>query len=67
MDGCDDSDIDPVKNMLNDEKYERSEHYWKTGRIGIAYHVFLDANRIIDESNIPIEEKEIEDKKGHFY
>ena len=52
MDGCDDSDID--------EKYERSEHYWKTGRIGIAYHVFLDANSIVEESNLSNEEKEIE-------
>ena len=60
VDGCDDSDIESVKNLHDDEKYERSEHYWKTGKIGIAYHVFLDANSIVEESNLSNEEKEIE-------
>ena len=31
-----------------DDKYENSKHNWERGRIGIAYHSFLDANSVID-------------------
>ena len=30
------------------EKYKNTEHYWKTGRIGISYQSFIEANFLID-------------------
>ena len=52
-----------VVNLELDEKYDRSKHYWEKGKIGIAYHVFLDATSIIDASDIPEEEKVKEKEK----
>ena len=52
IDGCTDTD-----SLEIEERYDRSENYWKTGRIGIAYHIFLDANFVVDASDLPEEEK----------
>ena len=41
-----------MKNIL--------EHYWKKGCLGISYQAFLDANEIIDSSDLSIEEKATE-------
>ena len=46
-----------------DEKYDRSEHYWKKGKLGMAYYTFLDANLIIDACDIPEEEKKKEKRE----
>ena len=35
-----------------DEKYDRSVHYWKTGYLGTGYQNFIDANEVIDASNL---------------
>ena len=47
--------------LEEDVKYENTSHYWKHGRLGIMYQTFLDANLIIDNSNLS-EEKKIEEK-----
>ena len=52
-----------METLELDEMYDRSKHYWERGKIGIAYHVFLDANSIIDVSDIPDIEKVKEKKK----
>ena len=46
-----------------ENKYDNTEHYWIKGRIGVTYHTFLDANYLIDRSNLPAEEKRIEKEK----
>ena len=45
----------------NDTEYNNTVHYWEKGRIGIAYHSFLNANAIIDDSDMTNEEK-VEEK-----
>ena len=47
-------------NEETDEKYSNTEHYWMKGWLGICYHVFLDANRIIESSDLSNEEKDKE-------
>ena len=39
---------------LEDVKYENTSHYWKRGRLGINYQPFVDANLIIDNSNLSV-------------
>ena len=56
LDGLDD-ELDKV------DGYDNTEHYWKSGRIGMAYHSFLDAIQIIDSSDIPEHEKKTEKEK----
>jgi len=40
-----------------DERYEGSEHYWKTQYLGSAFQSFLDANSIIEESSFSEDQK----------
>ena len=47
----------------DDEKYSRTRHYWKTGRLGTGYQVFIDANDIIDNSDLTEESKNDEKEK----
>ena len=56
LDGLDD-ELDKV------DRYDNTEHYWRTGRIGMAYHCFLDADKIIDSSDIPKDKKKTEKEK----
>ena len=46
-----------------DKKYDRSEHYWEKGNVGIAYSIFLDSNCLVDASNLSEEEKLKEKEK----
>ena len=47
-----------------DEKYENTEHYWKTGRLGNIYQFFIDANDVLDNcSNLDDEERKNEKMK----
>ena len=56
LDGGDDAEGQKV-----DEKYRRSEHYWREGWIGITYSVYLDAVEVLDTCNdISEEEKRTE-------
>ena len=43
-----------------DRKYKNTEHYWAEGRIGRVYQAFLDANDIIENSDLNEEGKAIE-------
>ena len=52
LDGSNDSE-----DLELDKKYDRSEHYWEKGNVGIAYSVFLDSNCLVDASNLSEEEK----------
>ena len=46
-----------------DKKYENTEHYWKKGRLGVTYLTFLDANYVIDNSELSEEDKKTEKEK----
>ena len=57
LDGEDFSD-----NSGEDESYEGSKHYWKTRYLGQAYQSFMDAQKVIEESDFSKEAKEMETK-----
>ena len=46
-----------------DEKYSRTVHYWKEGRLGSGYQTFLDALEVIDSCEMSETEKEVEKEK----
>ena len=46
-----------------DQKYENTEHYWRKGRLGVTYITFLDANSIIEHSELSEEDKKTEKVK----
>ena len=45
---------------IDDELYKETEHYWKSGWLGMSYQNFKDATKIIDESDLSEEEKQNE-------
>ena len=47
----------------NDEKYERTRHYWKEGRLGSGYQTYLDAIDILTNSEFSEESKTSEKGK----
>ena len=59
LDGLASEDIDEIDD---DKEYTRTKHYWKTGWLGTVYQSFLDANQIIEKSDLDegskVEEKE---------
>ena len=59
LDGMDDSTNEEV-----DDKYNESENYWKTGKLGTIYQTFLDVNCIIESSNMSEDEKIVEKLKA---
>ena len=44
----------------HDDKYSNTRHYWEKGHLGTMYQTFLDANEIIDNSDLSEEDKVIE-------
>ena len=50
-------------DLKDDEKYSETRRYWETGRLGSAYQAFIDANHIIEKSNLPEDVKESEKAK----
>ena len=46
----------------DDKKYSETCHYWKTGKLGTIFQSFIDANDIIEKSNLE-EEVKIEEKE----
>ena len=52
-----------IEELELDKKYDRSEHYWEKGNVGIAYSIFLDANCLVDASNLSEKEKSKEKAK----
>ena len=49
--------------MIHDEKYEETEHYWKTGMLSTVFQSYLDVNEILEKCELTEEEKVIEKKK----
>ena len=47
----------------DDKKYSGTHFYWKTGRLGTIFQSFLDANEIIENSNLEAEIKMKEKEK----
>ena len=56
LDGFSDTDNE-------DQKYNDTVHYWKTGWLGTMYHSFLTANDIIDNSDMPEDWKKVEKER----
>ena len=46
-----------IGGTKDDMKYDRSVHYWKTGRIGISYQTYNDILDIVENSELPDIEK----------
>ena len=46
------------EDLKEDEKYYRTKNYWKEERLGTSYQVFLDANDIVENSDLPDKSKE---------
>ena len=46
-----------------DEEYKRTKHYWKSGFLGSEYQCFLDAEKLIKESDLDEVDKEKEQAK----
>ena len=47
----------------DDKKYSGTDHYWRTGRLGTVFQCFLDANEIIENSNLETDMKNEEKGK----
>ena len=47
----------------DDQKYSKTDHYWKTGKLGTIFQSFLDANDLIEKSNLEEEVKSKEKQK----
>ena len=60
MDGNNSLNIDEVDE---DQKYSETHHYWKTGKLGTIFQSYLDANEIVDKSNLEEEAKAREKEK----
>ena len=44
----------------DENEYEGSKHYWKTGWLGAAYQSYLDAMEVLNKSDLDISDKEEE-------
>ena len=53
--------LDGSSSMSEDseEKYSRTIHYWREGKLGTVFQFFLDANDVIEESDITEEMKKV--------
>ena len=40
-----------------DEKYSSTKFYWERGKLGTLYQVFMDANDLIEQSDLSEDEK----------
>ena len=52
-----------ISFVSDDEEYSRTKLYWKTGRLTSTYQNFLDANKIVENSELSEEIKTIEKEK----
>ena len=55
--------LDGSDDLEESDKYSDTCHYWKTGRLGTVFQTFIDANEIIDSSNLSEVTKESEKTK----
>ena len=60
LDGNTSIDSDDEKE---DQTYSETERYWRTGNLTTVFQSFLDANEIVDGSNLSEEEKVVEKAK----
>ena len=56
VDGCDDI-------MDENDAYESSIGYWETGEVGMAYYTYLDAVKVIENSELSEDDKIVEKTK----
>ena len=47
-----DGNVSVASDVDNDEKYSGIENYWKSGILGTCFQYFLDANEILDNSEL---------------
>ena len=52
-----------MEDLDVDEKYHSTKHYWEKGKLGKVYQTFLDANDIIESSDLNEECKQMERNK----
>ena len=58
-----DGHSDQPDDEKDDEKNDGSQHYWKSGWLGGAFQSFKDAFEVIEECDIPDDDKKIEHAK----
>ena len=51
------------EDLEEDQKYSWTRNYWETGKLGTVYQSFLDANELIEKSNLDEETKKNEKSK----
>ena len=56
-----DGNVDCITSE-QDSRYHDTAHYWERGQIGMAYHSFLDANRILDDCDEILNGEKVEEK-----
>ena len=56
----DGSTMDSDDETYEDDKYLTTKFYWEKGKLGTGYQVFMDANDIIDQSELSKDDKEKE-------
>ena len=49
-----------IEDSDADDKYEDTKHYWKNGWLGSVYQVFISANDLVDDSDMPEDVKALE-------
>ena len=47
----------------DEDKYMKTIEYWKHGKLGTVFQTFLEANDVIDNSDLTEEYKEVEKAK----
>ena len=60
--------LDGTNDALNDhdqgeDEYEGSKHYWKSGWLGAAFQSYLDALKVLEESDLELNDREVEKEK----
>ena len=60
---CNIEQVDGSDDFEDTDKYPDTCLYWKTGRLGTVFQTFTDVNEIIENSNLSLENKEIEKAK----
>ena len=50
-------------DLEDDENYEGSKHYWMKGWLGGAFQSFMDANKVLEDCDLPEDVKDIERTK----
>ena len=62
LDGCD-SVSDVMDEDKDEDKYMKTVHYWKQGKVGTVFQTFLDVMDVIENSDLTKESKDLEKTK----